>query len=521
MAVSPCDSSCLKLRPVSRLMTLVLAALGSGISGCSLIVGGPPDVLPVAALWSGEPIDTDSWNLEHHEGLCAATATLPYVVDVFEDPQNRRQKYHLCNRWLGATYVGLKEKEKIRETAELAIQKGAKVIILNSLLQRDAALQLAGEHPDTYFLLAAGLLPDSARQTPNVGAFYTRMEQVYYVTGFVAGKTTRTGRLGVIGSVPSPVIARQITAYTRGAQEAYGEQATPLRVELRWLGSFKDTGETEGKGYEYLASFMPPEKAERLRGEEYLAAQLIDAGCDVLIHMTDTNRVQRKVAEWQRSYKFPPDNLKNPNIAKVSTVYTIGNDSAHGCQYYDAATQSWQDIQYCIGTTQVHWSTMYSYMLSMIMKGEWRPNNWVWPLSPMELVSIGEYHRQPVPPSLRDHGVDDSTLGEKEQEYSGEAGAKKVFRPPIAISGDQPTNLDPKNGSAFTFPDERWFKSCWLIKGVVERKHSSTYRSFEDLLSNPVQEAVVPMGEHLSKEEGRVLLPSYLPDGLHDCSKLQ
>ena len=53
----------------------------------------------------------------------------------------------------------------------------------------------------------------------NMGNYFAQMYQARYLAGMVAGLTTKTDQIGMIGSHPIPEIIRHINAFTLGAKQ--------------------------------------------------------------------------------------------------------------------------------------------------------------------------------------------------------------------------------------------------------------------------------------------------------------
>lgn len=138
---------------------------------------------------------------------------------------------------------------------DLATQ-GNQVIFGTSFGYMEAMLKVAKDFPAVKFEHATGY-----KTTPNLGAYETRTYEGAYLAGIVAGKMTKSNKLGVIGSIPIPEVIRNIDAFTLGAQTVNPK----ITTRVVWVNKWFDPGkEREG------------------------ALALIGQGVDVLIQNTDS-----------------------------------------------------------------------------------------------------------------------------------------------------------------------------------------------------------------------------------------
>ena len=66
--------------------------------------------------------------------------------------------------------------------------------------------------------LHCGGLYDEGKHPKNVGSYFGYIDEAQYVSGIVAGLTTKTNKLGFIAAKPIPQVLRNINAFTLGAQ---------------------------------------------------------------------------------------------------------------------------------------------------------------------------------------------------------------------------------------------------------------------------------------------------------------
>jgi simple sugar transport system substrate-binding protein len=155
--------------------------------------------------------------------------------------------------------------EKVPEGADaervfrdLASQGNA-LVFGTSFGYMEPMLKVAADFPNVKFEHATGY-----KTAPNLRTYDSRTYEGAYMAGIVAGGMTKTGKLGVVGSVPIPEVVRNIDSFTLGARSV-NPNAT---VKVVWVNEW----------------YNPPKETEG-------AQSLIDGGADVLFQNTDSSAV--------------------------------------------------------------------------------------------------------------------------------------------------------------------------------------------------------------------------------------
>jgi simple sugar transport system substrate-binding protein len=117
-------------------------------------------------------------------------------------------------------------------------------------------LRAAKKYPSVYFEHATGY-----KRAANVSTYNIRFYQARYVQGLIAGKLSKNGVAGYIGSVPVPEIVQGLNAFMLGMR-AVNPQA---RLKFILVNSWYD----------------PPKEGDA-------AKALIDQGCDIITQHTDS-----------------------------------------------------------------------------------------------------------------------------------------------------------------------------------------------------------------------------------------
>ncbi len=144
-------------------------------------------------------------------------------------------------------------------------KQGNQLIIGTTFGYMEPMLKVAKEFPDVKFEQATGY-----KTAGNMAVYEARTYEGAYLAGIIAGKMTKTNRLGFVASIPIPEVIRNINAYTLGAQSVNPKVAT----RVAWVNSWFD---------------QDKERAGALK--------LIADGADVLIQNTDSPAVLKTAQE--------------------------------------------------------------------------------------------------------------------------------------------------------------------------------------------------------------------------------
>ena len=186
---------------------LKLAAI-SAVAAAALVGCGkkeaPPAPAPVAAPAKAEPlkiafayvgpVGDGGWTFAHDNGRKAVEAAYgDKVVTSFV--------------------------EKVPESADAErvlrdmAGQGNKLIFGTTFGYMEPMLKVAADIKDVKFEHATGY-----KTADNLRTYDSRTYEGAYMAGVIAGKMSKTGTLGVVGSVPIPEVVRNINSFTLGAQ---------------------------------------------------------------------------------------------------------------------------------------------------------------------------------------------------------------------------------------------------------------------------------------------------------------
>jgi basic membrane protein A len=118
---------------------------------------------------------------------------------------------------------------------KLVTAENARVLFATGFGQFDAAMEVARKHPATSVLHCGGFY-EEGRSPTNAGSFNAYLDEAFYVSGVVAGMTSKSSRLGFVAGTMSPHVLRNINAFTLGVRSV---NATAT-VETIFTGVWSD-----------------------------------------------------------------------------------------------------------------------------------------------------------------------------------------------------------------------------------------------------------------------------------------
>lgn len=111
-------------------------------------------------------------------------------------------------------------------------QYGYDMVISVGYLLTDAVNEVAPLYPKVNFVL----IDSVANEGPNVASYVFTEEQGSFLAGYLAAKVSKTGVIGFIGGMESPLIKKFEIGYIAGAKYANKD----IKVPVIYIGSFDD-----------------------------------------------------------------------------------------------------------------------------------------------------------------------------------------------------------------------------------------------------------------------------------------
>lgn len=202
-----------------------------------------------------------------------------------------------------------------RVIRDLATQ-GNKIIFATSFGYMEPMMKVAAEFPDVKFEHATGY-----KTAENMRIYDAKFFEDAYLAGIIAGKMSKTGTIGFVGSFPIPEVLRNINAYTIGAQTINPK----IKTKVVWVNTW----------------FDPPKEGDA-------AQSLINGGADVLLQNTDSSAVLQ-TAEKNGKYAFGWDSDMSAFAPKAHLASAIAD-----------------------------WSGYYKKAIKDVMDGTWKTERTVW-----------------------------------------------------------------------------------------------------------------------------------------------
>lgn len=184
------------------------------------------------------PIGDLGWSYQHHQGALAVQEEFGDRVEV---------------TWQESVPEGA---DAERVMTQMALS-GCDIIFATSFGYMDAVNTVAAKFPNVKFEHATGYRRDS----PNVATYNARFYEGRAIQGTIAGRMTRSNRIGYLASFPIPEVIMGINAYFLHARKVNPE----VQLSVVWAYTW----------------FDPAKEADAARA-------LIDQGVDVIASHTDS-----------------------------------------------------------------------------------------------------------------------------------------------------------------------------------------------------------------------------------------
>jgi basic membrane lipoprotein Med (substrate-binding protein (PBP1-ABC) superfamily) len=414
--------------------------------------------LRVAALLPGIPDGSDAWSTSQKIGLDDATSALPYVS------------------FAGQPYLSqddLRTGEEIDPFISQYAAQGAQVIITTSEMGTTDVLAQAQQFPNVTFL-AMGATDNAS--LPNVGAYSGKAEQAWYAAGELSARvvTTSAQCIGMILPTPTNEIVRETNAFALGARH----QQPNVKIVIRWLGATEDFAVAPQYPYQATTFGFDSATDGALYREELLAAQLVDLGCTLVGHRTDTQRV---VVAIDQRFKG----------TLGSGFFSLGVDARDACRANVTLTGTWYPS--CLGTVYWSWDDLYEKIFGQLHSGTWTPvveaDTFRTDSTSLTQLGLSPY------PSLT--GIESADAEVVLQDVAN-AGYDAVFEGPYSfdgqrnISGDGVPDANQSVAAGAVLSDNELQRMCWFVDGIYELP-DPTVVSYGTLIP-----ALVPYGPPIS-----------------------
>ena len=210
--------------------------LATAALGLTMAFGGAAlaqDKLKACFVYVG-PIGDGGWTFQHHQGALAVQAAYGDKVEV---------------QWQESVPEGA---DAERVLTQMALG-GCKIIFTTSFGYMDATNAVAAKFPDVKFEHATGYKRDSA----NVSTYNARFYEGRAIEGLIAGRMTKSNKIGYIASFPIPEVIMGINAYYLHAKKVNPAVELTIVWAYTWFDPAKEADAAKAmieQGVDVIAS---------------------------------------------------------------------------------------------------------------------------------------------------------------------------------------------------------------------------------------------------------------------------
>ncbi len=202
----------------------------------------------------------------------------------------------------------------------------------------DAVLEAAESNPDIQY----AIIDNAYENTPsNVTGVMFRAQEPSFLVGYVAGRTTQTGKVGFVGGISSGLIDQFQYGYEAGVKYAAKELGKDIDVSVQYAESFSDAA--KGKA---------------------IATRMYSDGCDVIYHAaggTGTGVIEaaKESGKWvigvdrDQAY-LAPENVLTSALKLVGKAVLDVSEQAMNGQKIGGQTLTFGLKEECVGIPEEH-----------------------------------------------------------------------------------------------------------------------------------------------------------------------
>ncbi|WP_225028479.1 BMP family ABC transporter substrate-binding protein [Xinfangfangia pollutisoli] len=218
---------------MKRRNLLAGAAMGMALAMAGGAFAQGMDKVKACFIYVG-PIGDGGWTFQHHQGTLA-------VQEAFGDKVETQYQESVPE---GA--------DAERVLTQMALG-GCNIIFATSFGYMDQVNAIAAKFPDVKFEHATGFKRDSA----NVSTYNARFYEGRAVEGLIAGRMTKSNKIGYIASFPIPEVIMGINAYYLAAKKVNPDVEVTVVWAFTWFDPAKEADAAKAlidQGIDFIAS---------------------------------------------------------------------------------------------------------------------------------------------------------------------------------------------------------------------------------------------------------------------------
>lgn len=169
------------------------------------------------------------------------------------------QSFEKNNEGGKVSYLESKQESDYATNLDRLVDSDHKLIWGIGFAMSDAILKAAKINPDVSYAIVDNSYGD---ETPdNVTGVMFKAQEPSFMVGYIAGKTSKTNKVGFVGGIKSGIIDQFQYGYEAGVQYAAKELGKDITVDVQYAESFSDA--SKGKA---------------------IANKMFSSGCDIVFH---------------------------------------------------------------------------------------------------------------------------------------------------------------------------------------------------------------------------------------------
>lgn len=169
------------------------------------------------------------------------------------------QNFEKNNKGVKVSYLESKQESDYATNLDKVVDSGNNLVWGIGFAMADAITNAAKSNPDVNYAIVDNSYGDD---TPaNVTGVMFKAQEPSFIVGYIAGKTTKTNKVGFVGGITSGIIDQFQYGYQAGVQYAAKELGKDITVDVQYAESFSDA--SKGKA---------------------IANKMFSSGCDIVFH---------------------------------------------------------------------------------------------------------------------------------------------------------------------------------------------------------------------------------------------